>query len=79
MRCARRSHRDVGGYCTPRSPAETAPAVGPLVEPRAALRLVSSTGLRLSRRDRDDLVAFLHSLCDHALLSDPRFADPFAR
>lgn len=36
-------------------------------------------GFTLTRAQRDDLIAFLHSLTDEPLLSDPRFADPFSR
>jgi len=34
-------------------------------------------GFTLSERDREDLIAFLQSLTDDALLHDPRFADPW--
>jgi cytochrome c peroxidase len=34
-------------------------------------------GFRLSSQDRADLVAFLHSLTDNAVLHDPRFANPW--
>ncbi|HEX5051314.1 MAG TPA: cytochrome c peroxidase [Planctomycetota bacterium] len=34
-------------------------------------------GFPLSRRDREDLLAFLKTLTDHHLVADPRFADPF--
>ena len=33
-------------------------------------------GFEISARDRADLIAFLESLTDEAVLSDPRFADP---
>jgi cytochrome c peroxidase len=33
--------------------------------------------LELSARDRDDLIAFLHSLTDEKLLADPRWSDPW--
>lgn len=33
--------------------------------------------IRLDRRDRDDLVAFLRTLTDRRVTRDPRFADPF--
>ncbi len=36
------------------------------------------TLIRLGEQDKDDLVAFLHTLTDHEFLSDPRHADPFA-
>jgi cytochrome c peroxidase len=36
------------------------------------------TGFELSESERADLVAFLHALTDEAVLTDPRFADPFA-
>ncbi len=35
--------------------------------------------IRLSRRDRDDLVAFLRTLTGPDLSRDRRFADPFRR
>lgn len=35
------------------------------------------TGFPLSERQRDALVAFLHSLTDERLLTDPRYASPF--
>ena len=34
-------------------------------------------GIDLSAQDRADLVAFLKSLTDRDLTTDPRFADPF--
>ncbi len=34
-------------------------------------------GFTLSHQDRTDLIAFLESLTDEALLHDPRFANPF--
>jgi cytochrome c peroxidase len=37
------------------------------------------TGFTLSRQDRDDLIAFLESLTDEAVLHDPRFADPWVQ
>jgi cytochrome c peroxidase len=36
-------------------------------------------GFILSPAERADVIAFLQSLTDEAFLSDPRFADPFAR
>lgn len=43
------------------------------------LRLPDGVPLRLGLTvaQRDALVAYLHTLTDHALLTDPRFADPF--
>jgi cytochrome c peroxidase len=35
-------------------------------------------GFRLSPQERRDLIAFLESLTDRSLPTDPRFADPFA-
>lgn len=35
-------------------------------------------GIRLSERDKADLVAFLKSLTDYTVTKDPRFSDPFA-
>ena len=37
------------------------------------------SGIALSARDRADLVAFLKSLTDTSVTSNPRFADPFSR
>jgi len=34
-------------------------------------------GFQLSAQDRDDLIAFLNSLTDEAVLHDPRFANPW--
>jgi cytochrome c peroxidase len=34
-------------------------------------------GFQLSSQDRQDLIAFLQSLTDDAVLHDPRFADPW--
>jgi cytochrome c peroxidase len=34
-------------------------------------------GFRLTSQDRRDLIAFLESLTDHGMTTDPRFADPF--
>jgi cytochrome c peroxidase len=34
-------------------------------------------GFRLSARDRADLIEFLKSLTDEAVLHDPRFANPW--
>jgi cytochrome c peroxidase len=36
------------------------------------------TGFELSGSERADLLAFLHALTDETVLTDPRFADPFA-
>lgn len=36
-------------------------------------------GFTLTPRERRDVLAFLHSLTDSVFVSDPRFADPFAR
>jgi cytochrome c peroxidase len=35
-------------------------------------------GFTLTEDERADVLAFLESLTDEALLTDPRFADPFA-
>ena len=55
-----------------------------LIALAAATLVVASTWVAAARRmrpatpaDRDDLVAFLQSLTDDALLRDPRFADPW--
>lgn len=37
------------------------------------------SGIELSDRDRADLVAFLGTLTDRTLVTDPRFSDPFRR
>jgi cytochrome c peroxidase len=34
-------------------------------------------GFELSPREREDVLAFLNSLTDEELLTDPRYADPF--
>jgi cytochrome c peroxidase len=34
-------------------------------------------GFQLSQQDRSDLIAFLHTLTDEAVLHDPRFANPW--
>ena len=36
-------------------------------------------GFTLNDQQREDLIAFLHALTDEEFLTDPRFADPFAR
>jgi cytochrome c peroxidase len=36
------------------------------------------TGFELSEMERADLLAFLHALTDESVLTNPRFADPFA-
>ena len=36
------------------------------------------TGFELTVEERDDLIAFLESLTDESVLTDPRFANPFA-
>ena len=35
------------------------------------------TRLRLTRKEKSDLLAFLHTLTDTAFITDPRFSDPF--
>lgn len=35
--------------------------------------------LRLNRYQKDSLIAFLHTLTDHEMLTDPKFSDPFVR
>jgi cytochrome c peroxidase len=35
------------------------------------------TGLMLDAQDKADLIAFLHTLTDQALITDPRYASPF--
>ena len=34
-------------------------------------------GFKMSAQDRNDLIAFLESLTDEAVLHDPRFANPW--
>jgi len=48
-----------------------APALNP------ALAMTMGTGLMLSDQDKSDLVAFLHTLTDQTLITDPRYASPF--
>jgi cytochrome c peroxidase len=58
------------------------PATQPSAPPGGPSLIVSpepDPGLALDRRQRADLVAFLKTLTDRALLDDPRFADPFPR
>ncbi|MEL0146387.1 MAG: cytochrome-c peroxidase, partial [Schleiferiaceae bacterium] len=50
---------------------QNAPALNP------ALAMTMGTGLMLSDQDKSDLVAFLHTLTDQALITDPRYASPF--
>lgn len=38
---------------------------------------INNGGLQLSQQDKDDLVAFLKTLTDHQLLSNPKYSDPF--
>ncbi|MCB9045220.1 MAG: c-type cytochrome [Chitinophagales bacterium] len=42
-----------------------------------ALQATTNTGLRLSQKDKSDLVAFLKTLTDRTLATDERFSDPF--
>jgi cytochrome c peroxidase len=41
-----------------------------------ALRFTKEKGLMLTPQDKADLVAFLKTLTDHTLISDPKYADP---
>jgi cytochrome c peroxidase len=41
-----------------------------------ALRFTKEKGLMLNTQDKADLVAFLKTLTDYTLLSDPKYADP---
>lgn len=47
----------------------------PTLDP--ALEYTTSTGLMLTDQDKEDLIAFLKSLTDDKLLTDPRYSDPF--
>jgi len=42
-----------------------------------ALAMTMGTGLMLDAQDKADLIAFLHTLTDQALITDPRYASPF--
>jgi cytochrome c peroxidase len=42
-----------------------------------ALRMTMDTGLMLTEQDKNDLVAFLHTLTDNELIADERYASPF--
>ncbi|TWU61067.1 Cytochrome c551 peroxidase precursor [Crateriforma conspicua] len=42
-----------------------------------SLRVASTDGLAIRETDKDALIAFLKTLTDHALLSDPKYSDPF--
>lgn len=44
----------------------TSPMLDPLIRP-----------FELSREERDQIIAFLHSLTDESFVTDPRFANPF--
>ena len=50
---------------------QNAPALDP------ALAMTMGTGLMLSDQDKSDLIEFLHTLTDAALITDPRYATPF--
>lgn len=49
--------------------------ISPTLDP--ALEYTTYTGLMLTDQDKQDLIAFLKTLTDQALLSDERYADPF--
>lgn len=49
--------------------------VSPTLDP--ALEYTSHQGLMLSEQDKKDLIAFLKTLTDDALISDARYSDPF--
>lgn len=49
----------------------------PILEPLTIAAHGDGRGFPMSKRDRDDLVAFLKTLTDHELLRDPRFSNPF--
>lgn len=55
---------------------ETGPNAG--VGSESPLKSVFLHGFELTARERADVLAFLRSLTDEAVLGDPRFADPFA-
>lgn len=42
-----------------------------------ALEMTHSTGLRLTERDKQDLIAFLKTLTDYDLLTNPEYSNPF--
>lgn len=46
---------------------------------RSLSKSIFIRGFALSTTERDDVIAFLRSLTDPTFLTDPRFADPFAR
>lgn len=41
-----------------------------------ALKFTKEKGLMLDQQDKADLVAFLKTLTDYTLISDPKYADP---
>lgn len=47
----------------------------PTLDP--ALEYTRSTGLMLTEQDKDDLIAFLHTLSDYDLTTDPAYSSPF--
>ena len=42
------------------------------------LKSIFLHGFELTAEEREDVLAFLRSLTDEAVLTDPRFSDPFA-
>jgi len=51
----------------------------PTAVPDAPVLVGPSPGMPMTAQQRRDLVAFLHTLTDESLLTDPRFSDPFVR
>lgn len=42
-----------------------------------AIRQTTATGLRLTEQDKQDLIAFLKTLTDEELITNPEYSDPF--
>lgn len=64
-------HYAAGGRTIHAGPDRGRGAASPLRSPLIV-------GFRVTRAERDDLIAFLESLTDRGFIADPRFADPFA-
>jgi cytochrome c peroxidase len=64
------AHYAAGGRLIPDGPLAGDGRANPFKDPLIA-------GIRLDARDRADLVAFLKTLTDERVTTDPRFADPF--
>lgn len=65
------AHYEAGGRTI-----EEGPWAG--VGSESPLRSIFVRGFSLTDQEREDLLAFLHSLTDEEFISDPRFSDPFA-